>query len=197
MTGENGNDFFWNEWQDILLAEFERRVVAVGVKGQGIVVPASKNLTVLFLQVKGFSVPSADILPEAIRTVRENDALQPGISSFIKEYDAIAMMGHRIGMVDNSTQLKQYLQDVRPVLTLEGQILLTSLDVHAVSEPEHRVNQTLSKKQFQQVNLIGPFFSMLRIKAGNLKSLAVAANWHCELIYCQDENNYLVRITPV
>jgi hypothetical protein len=83
------------------------------------------------------------------------------------------------------------------VLKPEGQILLTSLDVHAVNEPEHRVNQTLSKKQFQQANLIGPFFSMLRIKADNLKSQAAAANWHCELIYCQDENNYLARITPV
>ena len=98
MTSENRDELFWKEWLDILLAEFENRMAAISIKGQGIV-PASKNLTVLFLQVKGFSVLSADILPEAIRTVRENDALQPDISSFAKEYDAIAMMGHRIGML--------------------------------------------------------------------------------------------------
>ena len=194
MTGENGNELFWKEWQDILLAEFERRVVAIGVKGQGIV-PSRKTFTAIFIQLKSSSVPSADILPEAIRTIRENDAPQSGISSSVKEYDAIAMMGHRIGMVDNSTQLKQYLQDVRPVPTPEGQILLTSLDVHAVSEPEHRVNPTLSKKQFQQANLIGPFFNMLRIKVDNLKSQAAAANWHCELIYRQDDSNYLARLS--
>ena len=101
MTSENRDELFWKEWLDILLAEFENRMAAISIKGQGIV-PASKNLTVLFLQVKGFSVLSADILPEAIRTVRENDALQPDISSFAKEYDAIAMMGHRIGMLKKS-----------------------------------------------------------------------------------------------
>ena len=53
MTGENGNDFFWNEWQDILLAEFERRVGAVGVKGQGIVSRKQKPDSLIFTG-KGF-----------------------------------------------------------------------------------------------------------------------------------------------
>jgi SAM-dependent methyltransferase len=194
MIGENGNELFWKEWQDILLAEFENRMAAVGLKGQGIA-PASKTLTILFLQAKGFSVPAVDILPEAIRTIREKDAFHADISSFDKgHYDAIAMMGHHIGMVENSTALKQYLQDVRTVLKPEGQILLTAIDFHNVNEPEHRVNPTLSSKQFQQANLIGPFFHMWRIKADTLKSQAVAANWHCELIYRQDDSNYLARL---
>ena len=195
MTGENRNELFWKEWQDILLAEFESRMAAVSAKGQGIA-PASKTLTVLFLQIKGFSVPAADILREAIRTIREKDASHADISSFDKgQYDAIAMMGHRIGMVENSAALKQYLQDVRTVLKPEGQILLTSLDLHGLNEPEHRVDPALSRKQFQQVNLIGPFFHMWRIKADTLKSQAVAANWHCELIYRQDDSNYFARLS--
>ena len=193
MTGENGNELFWKEWQDILLAEFENRMVAIGAKNQGIN-PAIKTLIVIFLQAKGFSVPAVDILPEAIRTIRENDTPQSGISSSVKEYDSISMMGHRIGMVENSAALKQYLQDVRAVLKPEGQILLTAIDFHNVNEPEHRVNPTLSSKQFQQANLIGPFFHMWRIKADTLKSQAVAANWHCELIYRQDDSNYLARL---
>ena len=193
MTSENRDEFFWKEWQDILLAEFENRMAAVGLKGQGIA-PASKTLTILFLQAKGFSVPAVDILPEAIRTIRENDTPQSGISSSVKEYDSISMMGHRIGMVENNAALKQYLQDVRAVLKPEGQILLTAIDFHNVNEPEHMVNPALCRKQFQQVNLIGPFFHMWRIKADTLKSQAVAANWHCELIYRQDDSNYLASL---
>ena len=193
MTGENGNELFWKEWQDILLAEFENRMVAIGAKNQGIN-PAIKTLIVIFLQAKGFSVPAVDILPEAIRTIRENDTPQSGISSSVKEYDSISMMGHRIGMVENSAALKQYLQDVRAVLKPEGQILLTAIDFHNVNEPEHRVNPTLSSKQFQQANLIGPFFHMWRIKADTLKSQAVAANWHCEFIYRRDDSNYFARL---
>ena len=194
MNSESRDGFFWNEWQDILLAEFEHRLAAIGAKGLRIV-PTRKTFTAIFLQVKGFSVPAADILPEAIRTVNENDTLRPASSSSAKEYDAIAMMGHRIGMVDNSAGLKQYLQNVRLVLKPEGQILLTSVDIPAVNEPEHQSNPALSSKQFQQANLIGPFFILLRIKVATLKSQAAAVNWQCELIYRQDDSNYCARLS--
>jgi hypothetical protein len=111
MVIESKDELFWKEWQDILLVEFESRMAAVGVKGKGIV-PSRKTFTAIFIQFKGFSVPTADILTEAIRNIKEKDTLQPDIPSFAKgQYDAIAMMGHRIGMVDNSVSLKQYLQD--------------------------------------------------------------------------------------
>lgn len=193
MTGANGNKLFWKEWQDILLMEYENRLTTLGVKGQWIT-PASKTLTILFLQVKGFAVSSADILAAAIRTIRENDAPQSGIPSSVKEYDSISMIGHRIGMVDNRALLKQYLQDVRTVLKPEGQILITCLDLYGANEPEHRSNPALIYKQFQQVNLIGPFFHIWLVKADTLKSQADAANWHCELIYRQDDSNYLARL---
>ena len=190
MTGENENELFWKEWQDILLTEFENRLTTLGVKGQGIA-PASKTLTVLFLQPKGFSVPAVDILPTVIGKIKSKNTIQPDASSFDKEhYDEIAIMGHRIGIVENNAALKQYLQDVRTVLKPEGQILLTSLDLRGVNEPEHRLNPALGSLQFQQANLIGPFFNMRRIKADTLKSQAIAANWYCELIYCRDDSNY-------
>ena len=194
MTNGSRDEFFWKEWQNILLTEFEGRMAAVGVKGQWMA-PASKTLTVLFLQTKGFSIPAADILPEIIRTMREKDTVQPDSSSFGKEYDAMAMIGHRIGMVDNSALLKQYLQDVHTALKPEGQILLTSLDIHAFSESEHRVNQILRNKKFQQANLIGPFFNVWHTKADTLKSQATGANWQCEWIYRQDDSNYFARLS--
>jgi hypothetical protein len=195
MTSENRDKVFWKEWQDILLTEFENRLTNLGVKGQGII-PARKNLTILFLQAKGFSVPAADVLAAVIRTIKAKDTLQPDIPSFDnRQYDTIAMIGHRIGMVDNNVSLRQYLRDVRTTLKPEGQILLTSLDIHDVSKPEHRKNPVLSGKQYQQVDLIGPFFHMWRVKADTLKSQAVAANWHCEFIYRQDDSNYFIRLS--
>ena len=194
MNSESKDAFFWNEWQDILLAEFEHRLAAIGTKGYRII-PARKTFTVIFLQVKGFSVPAADILPEAIRTLKEKASLQPDISSSGIEYYAIAMMGHRIGMVENSAGLKQYLQDVLLVLKPKGQILLTSLDIHAVNEPKPQSNPALSSLQFQQANLIGPFFNMLSIKVDTLKSQAAVANWQCELTYRQDDSNYFAWLS--
>ena len=189
MIDEKREDFFWKEWRDILLAEFEGRLGAMGAKGFRSI-PARKAFIAIFLQVKGFSVPAADILLEAIKVIKEKDALHSP-----EDFDAIAMLGHRLGMIESVVELKQYLQDVRTVLKPEGQILLTSLDVPAANEPECRSSPVLSHKQFQQADLIGPFFAILRIKADNLKSQAAAANWQCEIIYRQDDNSYFARLS--
>ena len=42
MNSESSDGFFWNEWQDILLAEFEHRLAAIGTKGYRII-PARKT----------------------------------------------------------------------------------------------------------------------------------------------------------
>jgi hypothetical protein len=195
MNSENKEGFFWNDWQDRLLAEFDNRLAALGTKSYR-AVPARKTFTAIFLQVKGFSVPAAEILPEVIRTIRKKEALQPDIPLSDKGlYDTIAMMGHRFGMVNNSAGLKQYLQDVCPILKPAGQILLTALDVAAVNENEYGLSPALSSKQFQRANLIGPFFNMLRIKADTLRSQAATANWQYELIYWQDDSNYFARLS--
>jgi hypothetical protein len=187
MADEKREELYWKEWRDSLLGDFEGRLGAMSEKGFRIV-PTRKSFIAIFLQVKGFPVPAAGILPEAIRVVKEKNI-------FDKEYDAIAMMGHRIGMVEKSVELKQYLQDVRAVLKQEGQILFTALDVPNTNEPEQSSSPAYNYKQLQQTNLIGPFFDVMRIKADNLQSQAAAANWQCEIIYRQDDNNYFARLS--
>ena len=178
---------YWNEWANILLAEYERRFVAMGSKSYGMI-PARKIFTAIFLQVKGFPVSTADILLEAIRVIREVEAIHPDKPLIAKEYDAIAMMGHRIGMVENGSDLKQYLLDARPFLKPEGQILFTAAGLHSTN----KANRSL---QLQQGNLVGPFFNMSRFRADTLKSQAAAANWQCEFVYRQGDGNYAARLS--
>jgi len=98
-------------------------------------------------------------------------------------------MGHRIGMVENVVDLKQYLQDVRKVLQPWGQILLTSFNVKAANGPGQ-----YQGLQLQEKYLIGPFFSLWRVKAEILEGQAAMTDWQYEVIYQQDESNYLVRL---
>jgi len=197
MTPENAGDSGWNEWRDILLSAFESGLAAMAEKGYG-AVPARKNFAALFLQVSGFNVPAAEILPEAIRIIKEtrdNDS----------RYDSVAMMGHRIGMVDNISELNQYLQNMQNILKPAGQVLFTSINENATAEngrmPYRRQNTWPEQKspafsrQFQQEKLIGPYFSMLRVKAEALKAQAGMANWQFEMIYRQDDDNYLARLS--
>jgi hypothetical protein len=184
-------NLFWQEWRDILLAGYNGRLTALGPKGFG-TVTGKKTFTAIFLQAKGFSVPTHEILPEAIRVVREKVSF-PSIT----EYDAIAMSGHGIGMVENSAGIAQYLHRVRAVLKSTGQILLTSVDSPPVIESQHKLPPAFNNLQLQQDDIIGPFFAMLKIKADTLKNQAAAANWQCEIIYRQDETNYFARLGPI
>jgi hypothetical protein len=122
--------------------------------------------------------------------MRQKDKLRP-----LPEYDGIAMAGHRIGMLENSSGLKEYLRGMRASLKPEGQILLTAVDLSSDNETEYRSNAALNDLEFQQANLIGPFYVMLRIKTDTLKSQAAAASWQCEIVYRQDENNYLAKLS--
>jgi hypothetical protein len=189
-TDANREDYFWQEWRDVLRAEFDGRLSGLSVKGYGII-PDKKAFIAIFLQIKGFFVPGADILAAAIKTIKEKNAFP-----LLKEYDAVAMMGHRIGMLENSSGIKHYLQDISPSLRPDGGLLFTSIDINQKPDLPNRITPVYPNLQFQQVNLIGPFFAMLRIKPDALKKQAVAANWRCEILYQQDENNYITRLNP-
>jgi hypothetical protein len=187
MMEENHGELIWKTWRDILLGEFGRRLEAAGAKGYRIA-PARKAFTAIFIQVKGSNVSVPDVLPEAIEVIK-----QTACGALMKEYDDIAMMGHRIGVVENGLGLKQYLQDIRPLLQPAGCVLFTVIDSGAVNLPVHCSGTV----QFQQADLIGPFYNMLRIKIDTLKNQTAAANWQCEIIHRQDDSNYcaLLRLT--
>ncbi len=191
MMEENREELTWNTWREILLAEFEGRLEAAGAKGYQIT-PVRKAFTAIFIQVRGFNVSAPDVLPEAIKVIKQTAG-----GALMKQYDDIAMMGHRIGMVSNTAELKQYLQDAKKLLKPAGQILITTLNVPVLNEPEHKLNPASSVKQFQQADLVGPFYNMLRIKIDTLKNQTAAANWQCEIIHRQDDSNYcaLLRLT--
>ena len=183
-------ELFWKEWRDILLAEYDGRLAALGAKDYRNV-PARETFTTIFLQVKDFSVPASDVLPEAIRIIKGKDVFRP-----LKELDAVAMLGHHIGILENSNGIKQYLQDIGPSLRPDGRLLFTSIDINRNLDSPNRTTPIDDNLQIQQVKLIGPFFALLRIKAEALQKQAVAANWQFEMLYRQDENSYAAQLNP-
>jgi hypothetical protein len=99
-------------------------------------------------------------------------------------------------MLENSSGIKQYLQDVTAALKPVGQILFTAVDLPSIIESQNKSSRIFNSLQLQQANLIGPFFALVRTKTDSLKKQAAAANWQCEIIYRQDETNYLGRLSP-
>ena len=200
------NESLWNEWRDLLMHEFEGRQTALGTKGNR-VVAGRKGLTALFLLLKDLGGTAVDILPEAIETMRGKEVKNIDQAGTVRldedQCDAIEMMGHRIGILESSDDLKQYLRDVHELTKPNGQMLLSSIDMHTINRPQHMSYQRQDAQserhlgeigmQFQYGDLMGPFFGLFHIDAETLKNQAAAAQWQCE-IHQQDENNYLALL---
>jgi hypothetical protein len=184
------------QWCELLLAEFADRIGAAGIKARGISA-GRQTFTAVFLQAKAFPIPAADVLQEAIRIMQENGACLVNGNSFDRQQlDSVAMMGHRIGMVDSGASLKQYLLNAQAVLPAGGQILFTEIDTGSGNELRQIQKPESGYKQIEHVNLTGPFFSLLRIKSDALKNQTEASGWQCEFIYRQDETNYCALLNP-
>jgi hypothetical protein len=190
------NENFWNEWKDFLLQAFECRLTAMDTKGNR-VTPGRKGLTALFLLVNDQGLSASDILPEAVKSVREEeckDAHQADNLSFDQDQsDAIAMMGHRIGFLENRGDLERYLQDAYELMLPQGQMLLTSLDMHSVTNQSQNIQTGRDPRaiemQFQYGNLIGPFFGMFHLDSKSLRTLVGTTDWQCEVLH-QEVDNY-------
>jgi hypothetical protein len=171
----------WGEWQSHLISAYASRTMAFQRKGTG---PLSKKFIAIFLQVKSFEGASNETLLQALKSLSSKVITD-------NRYDALAMSGHHIGIVVNSGELKQYFLSLHDELKPDGRLLLTSTSVTAdidKSENEHQSKPDIM--QFQSENLIGPFFSTLRVKAETLKSQAMQANWQCCFLHYRDEDNY-------
>ena len=191
----------WNDWLDFLIHGFDDRLMALGAKGNR-VTSGRKGLTALCLLARDPGVTAADILPEALKNVRGQDARdgQQSVTSLLdaEQSDDIAMLGHRIGLVENSPDLERYLQDAYAFLKPDGQMLFTSLDMNAITN--RRQNTRSAGRpgeiglQFQYGNLIGPFYSPFHFDTKALRACVATTNWQCVILQQQSDDNYLAWI---
>jgi hypothetical protein len=158
-------EYGWNEWQSTLLNAYERGFSAIMGKG-GQALTARKTFTALFLQAKGLKTPASNIFTNAARIISQGGAND-------SRYDSLAMLGHRIGMMANTADLKQYLRDIREPLKPEGQVLFTSVAVNPANMSGLKLSGVIQIQpaQFLQENLIGPFFSCCVLRRMPLKFL--------------------------
>ena len=98
--------------------------------------------------------------------------------------------------MENLSDLNRYVQDIHRALKLEEQVMLTSIDLQRGSRKNPLAeNQELNNVQFTNGNLIGPFFSMVKFNAEVIKYQAARTGWQSQMVYQNDERNYLVLLS--
>jgi hypothetical protein len=198
MTFDTGKSspFEWQEWQSILINLFDSRTDAFYPKSY----LNGRNrayFIALFLQVNCPQSGESSILSEVLQVLRRKAVNDP-------RFDSLAMLGHRFGLVENTSELKNYFQTVHDQFAPAGRILLTSVDTGSLARPTQRAqthlnspSASLEYQQFQQPDLIGPYFSMSFFTSETIQNQSSVSGWSTKVVYQPDGHNYLVCLTIV
>jgi hypothetical protein len=185
----------WDEWRDILLFGYEQGLSFI--HGRGAQASSTRRaFTAIFLQTKGLRLPPVDILSEAMRIIREKDANDPA-------FDSLALLGHRIGIIESPMELVVYFRDLNNSLKPNGQVLITSINVMLDTSKRQRSaleNELQQSRRYgdilvQRENLVGPFFSTMRLKFANLHKQTEATDWIVDVLHYLDEDNFVVQLS--
>ncbi len=189
--------------------EFKLESIALDLsRGRVLDVGAGTGIHSKYLQDTGLTVCAIDVSPEAAQIMRDRgvlDVRQADIMSFEGEkFHTILMMGHGIGMVENLSGLDRFLSSLNGLLTPEGQLLLTSVDVRRSTEPEDLTYQRQNtesghylgevRMRVEYKNITGPLCGWLYVDPQTLTEHARQFGWWCQVIGQQDDGNYLAQL---
>lgn len=188
------------------LPEIERRALQL-CRGRILDLGAGAGRHALELQRLGFEVTAIDILPQAVRIMRDRgvrDARLGDLDAVSGEhFDTILLLMHGLGLVGTISGLLVFLERIRRVLADGGRILCDSADLGAVMPAraaEHRLN---GHGYFGEVtfelhygDLVGAPYPWLFADHRTLARSADAADFSCAAVARSDRGAYLARLEP-
>ena len=114
------------------------------------------------------------------------------------KFDTLLLLMNGIGLVGNLDGLKYFLQHAKTLLLPGGQLLFDSCDILYLYQggptPTDRYYGEISFR-YEYKNKIGEWFKWLYVDQQTLETVATKTGWHCQVIYEDDKDQYLVRLT--
>ena len=162
----------------------------------------------LELQKKGLQVLAIDISSHACKIMKERGIKNVKCLTVYdideSDFDTILLMGRAIGFVEDLIGLNKFLEHCKHLLKQKGQILLDSLDVRVTTVPEHLAYQERNRQlgryigvvglQMEYKGIFGEKFKLLHIDPNTLNNCAYKVGWSCEIIYKEENGDYLAKI---
>lgn len=178
-------------------------------RGRVLDIGAGCGIHSLVLQSRGLNVTAIDIDNNAVNIMIDKgikDARCADVMQFKDgPYDTLFMLGHGIGMTENINGLNMFLDHAASLIGENGQLLINSVDVSQTDDPVHlKYHQAKKRKghyigeitmQFVYKGEQGPFFGWLHIDPQTLQRQASIKNWETEILYQDNDGEYLARLT--
>ena len=171
-------------------------------KGKVLDVGAGVGSHALILQKRGFDVTGMDISAPAVAIMKER-GLQKAIEGNILQYkgdtyDTLLFMMNGIGLTGTIAGLTSFLKEVKSLLKPGGQLLFDSSDLsylyQEVAFPSSGYYGEVSFR-YEYKGLKGSWFKWIYVDQQTLKSLAKKQGWIVEIVFEDDQDQYLARLS--
>lgn len=181
----------------------EMEIIAMDLcRGKTLDIGAGVGSHALILQSKGIDVTALEISAKAceimkhrgIKKVINTDILQYDS----EKYDTILLLMNGIGLCKDIPGLRYFLDYIKDLLMPSGQLIFDSSDIAYLYKPDEFISSNYYGEiyyQYEYQKIKGNWFKWLYVDFDTLKSIAEKGGWDCEMIYEDDMDQYLVRLT--
>ncbi|MET3981537.1 SAM-dependent methyltransferase [Mucilaginibacter sp. UYP25] len=179
-------------------------IAITNCNGKVLDIGAGAGSHALILQGKGFNVTAMDISGLAVTIMQQRGvghAFEADIFTYSREkYDTLLLMMNGIGLCGSIQQLRLFLQHTKTLLKTGGQLLFDSSDIAYLYEdklPDGESYYGELSYQYEYKGQKTDWFKWLYIDSEKLMAVAAEEGWATEVLYEDDMDQYLVRLTLV
>lgn len=171
-------------------------------RGKILDVGAGVGSHALVLQSRGFDVTGMDISASAVDIMIQR-GLKKAVEGNILKYnedtfDTLLFMMNGIGLTGTIKGLTTFLKDVKSLLNPDGQLIFDSSDLsylyQEVAFPLAGYYGEVSFR-YEYKSVKGNWFKWIYVDQQTLKSLAEKQGWKVEIVFEDDQDQYLARLS--
>lgn len=171
-------------------------------KGKVLDVGAGVGSHSLVLQSRGFDITGMDISASAVEIMVQR-GLKKAIEGNILKYkedtfDTLLFMMNGIGLTGTIKGLTTFLKEVKSLLKPGGQLIFDSSDLsYLYQEVAFPLSGYYGEVSFryEYKSVKGSWFKWIYVDQQTLKSLAEKQGWIVEIVFEDDQDQYLARLS--
>ncbi|RZM27938.1 MAG: class I SAM-dependent methyltransferase [Pedobacter sp.] len=171
-------------------------------KGKVLDVGAGVGSHALILQRNGFDVTGMDISAAAVSIMKQRglkNVIEGNILTYTSaKYDTLLFMMNGIGLTGSIPGLKAFLKQVKHLLNPGGQLVFDSSDLsYLYQEVAFPLNGYYGEVSFryEYKSIKGNWFKWIYVDQQTLKTIATAQGWEVTIVFEDDNDQYLARLT--
>lgn len=155
----------------------------------------------LILQEMGIDVTAIDISSQAVNIMKNRGvkmAFQQDIFSANERYDTLLFLMNGIGLTGTLLGLAAFLQHAKSLINEGGQLLFDSSDISYLYEESPKPENTYFGEVsycYTYKNQKGNWFNWLYLDQDTLIKTAGQNDWKCDIIFDDEEDQFLARLT--